>query len=259
MEQGYDYVVLLNNDAVADKEWLQHLVQAIEKDKNIGIATSKIISSDGGRIDSTGDMYTVWGLPYPRGRGEFVSKQYDKDTTIFAASGGASIYRASMLEEIGLFDDDFFAYYEDVDISFRAQLGGWKIVYAPRAIVYHQIGATSSKIRGFTTYQTIKNLPWVVVKNVPRKYMGIVLPRFLLAHTMFIGRAILRGHGWYALKGLVASLRKLPRKLEERKIIQHEKPITLEYVWQLMTHDLPPNAHNLRRLRSLYWRILGKQ
>jgi GT2 family glycosyltransferase len=258
MEQGYDYVALLNNDAVADKEWLQHLVQAIEKDKNAGIVTSKIVSSDGGHIDSTGDMYTVWGLPYPRGRGEFVSKQYDQDTNIFAASGGASIYRVSMLEEIGLFDDDFFAYYEDVDISFRAQLAGWKVKYAPKAIAYHQIGATSSKLRGFTTYQTIKNLPWVVVKNVPRKYMGAVLPRFLLAHTLFIGRAILRGHGWYALKGLVSCLHKLPRKLEERKVIQHEKPITLEYVWQLMTHDLPPNAHNLRRLRGWYWRILGK-
>jgi GT2 family glycosyltransferase len=259
MEQQFDYVVLLNNDAVADKYWLKHLVAAITASDAVGIATSKIVSSDGSHLDSTGDMYTVWGLPFPRGRGEPVSDAYDKQTTIFAASGGASVYRVDMLKEIGLFDTDFFAYYEDVDISFRAQLANWKIVYVPKAIVYHQIGATSSKMRGFTTYQTIKNLPWLVVKNVPKDYLATVLPRFILAHSLFIVRALLRGHGWYALKGVVACLKKMPKKLRERKDIQHSKPVTNEYVWQTMTHDLPANARNLRRLRSLWWKIARKR
>ena len=71
-----------------------------------------------------------------------------------------------MLKQIGLFDEAFFAYYEDVDLSFRAQLAGWRVRYESTAIAYHQIGATSSKIKGFTTYQTLKNLPMVVRKNV---------------------------------------------------------------------------------------------
>jgi GT2 family glycosyltransferase len=258
IDQGFEYVALLNNDAFVDKHWLKHLVAAVSSSDSNGIATSKIVSSDNSHIDSTGDMYTVWGLPYPRGRGEFVSNNYDNDTTIFAASGGASIYRLNMLKEIGLFDYDFFAYYEDVDLSFRAQLAGWNIVYAPKAVVYHQIGATSGKIRGFTTYQTIKNLPWLLIKNVPGPYLYKVLPRFMLAHTLFIGKAVLRGHGWYALKGIAVSLQKMPQKLRERKTIQRNHPVSNEYVWQLMTHDLPPNAHNLRRLRSFYRRILEK-
>src|SRR6201999_312952 len=96
--------------------------------------------------------------------------KYDKQTAVFVASGGASLYRIKMLQEIGLFDEDFFAYYEDVDLSFRAQLAGWKVAYAPRAVAYHQIGATSGHIKGFTTYQTIKNLPLLFYKNVPRKF-----------------------------------------------------------------------------------------
>jgi GT2 family glycosyltransferase len=258
LDQGAEYVALLNNDATVDKEWLKQLITTIRANDHIGIVTSKIMSADESHLDSTGECYTTWGLTYPRGRDEVVNKIYDTQTTIFAASGGASIYRTKMLRQIGLFDNDFFAYYEDVDISFRAQLADWKVIYEPKALVYHQIGATSSKLKGFTTYQTIKNLPWLLVKNVPRQYLGIILPRFLLAHTLFVGRAILRGHGLYALRGLLVCLEKLPQKLRERKQIQHNKPITNEYIWQLMTHDLPPNAHNLRKLRSMYWRILGK-
>jgi len=259
IDEGCEFVALLNNDATVDKDWLKQLVSAITSNDHIGIVTSKIMSANKIHLDSTGDIYTIWGLPYPRGRGENVSNVYDKDTTVFGASGGASIYRVKMLQQIGLFDNDFFAYYEDVDISFRAQLADWKVTYQPKALVYHHIGATSSKIKGFTTYQTIKNLPWLLVKNVPRQYLGTVWPRFLLAHTLFIGRAILRGHGLYALKGLIASLEKLPKKLRERRLIQHSKPVTNEYIWQLMVHDLPPNAANLRKLRGVYWRLRGKR
>lgn len=258
LHEKFDYIALFNNDATADGNWLKHLVATMEQNEHTGIVTSKILEGNGAYLDSTGDLYTIWGLPYPRGRGEHATDHYDHDVNIFAASGGASLYRAKMLEEIGLFDNDFFAYYEDVDISFRAQLAGWRVVYAPQALVYHQIGATSGKIRGFTTYMTIKNLPWLLVKNVPRPYLRTVLPRFLLAHTMFIGRAVLRGHGWSALKGVWVCVRLLPAKLRERKEIQHDKPVTTEYIWQMMTHDLPPNAHNLRRLRALWWKFTGR-
>ena len=91
-----------------------------------------------------------------------------------------------MLKQIGLFDEDFFAYYEDVDISFRAQLAGWKVAYAPKAVAYHQIGATSSKIKGFTTYQTMKNLPMLLWKNVPAGLLISVVPRFSLPIQLLV-------------------------------------------------------------------------
>ncbi len=258
ISENFAYAALFNNDAVADKDWLKYLVKALLDNPDTGIVTCKLATTDNTHMDSTGDLYTTWGLPYPRGRGEPVGTQYDDQTTIFSASGGASLYRIKMLEEIGLFDEDLFAYYEDVDISFRAQLAGWKVRYVPESVAYHQIGATSGKIKGFTTYQTIKNLPWIVVKDVPKGLVGTVLPRFLLAYSSFIGRAILRGQGWTALKALSVSIRKLPKKRRERKLIQSQKTVSSTYISNLMTHDLPPNAYNLRRVRSWWWNLKRK-
>ena len=201
MDDGLKYVATLNNDAVADKDWLKELVAALDKNPKVGIATSKILDAKGKKIDSTGDYLTVWGLPYPRGRGETDRGQYDDQTEIFAASGGASLYRIKMLEQIGLFDQDFFAYYEDVDLSFRAQLAGWKVRYVPTAKVHHQIGATSGKIKGFSTYQTMKNQQLLLYKNLPASFKRRVWKRFTLAHSLFFLRAVARGQGWPAIKG----------------------------------------------------------
>lgn len=252
---GFEYVALFNNDAVADKNWLKSLEDEFNTNTEVGIATCKLLTHDGKHIDSTGDIYTVWGLPYPRGRDEPISSKYDKQRDIFAASGGASIYRVKMLEEIGLFDEDFFAYYEDVDISFRAQLAGWKVKFVPDAIAYHQIGASSSKIHGFTTLQTMKNLPLLLIKNVPRKYVLRMSLRLLLVQSLFLGRAITSGRGVPAIKGSLKALVLIPRKASERRKIQLSKKVSDEYIWSIITHDLPPNAHALRNVRQKWWKL----
>jgi len=253
------YAAAFNNDAIADKQWLEKLAGYLDSHDQVGIAACKLLTADGQRLDSTGDYYTVWGLPYPRGRGESDIDKYNDQTDIFAASGGASLYRMKMLEEIGLFDEDFFAYYEDVDLSFRAQLAGWKVRYVPAAIAYHQIGGTSGKLKGFATYQTLKNLPMLLVKNVPRKYLYRVGWRFAIAQTLFFGRAVVRGHGWVAVKGSAACFYYLPRALKKRKVVQAAQTVSDEYVWSMMVHDLPPNARNLRGLRAFGWKLRGKK
>lgn len=259
MEMGAEYVALLNNDAVADNDWLKNLVDFMDKHDKAGIATSKICDEKKTHLDSTGDLYTIWGLPFPRGRGEEYSDKYDKQTWIFAASGGASIYRTKMLEEIGLFDDDFFAYYEDVDISFRAQLAGWKVAYVPDAIVYHQIGATSGAIKGFTTYHTLKNLPLLLWKNVPWALMPKVWPRLAIAYSAIAGRALLRGQFGPFFKGILIGTLLWPKKLVQRNNIQRNRKVSAEYINSMITHDLPPNAHKLRALRARWWKLRGRE
>ncbi len=256
---GAEYIALFNNDAVADKDWLKHLLKSLEQNSEVGITTCKLLSADKKLIDSTGDQYTTWGLPYPRGRGEITSNRYDSDTHIFGASGGASLYRTKMFEEIGLFDEDFFAYFEDVDLSFRAQLAGWKVLYAPKAIVYHKIGATSGKIKGFTTYQTFKNYPLLFWKNVPFPLMFKMLPRFTLVYVSIYISSLLKGRGLPATKGLVRSLTLLPKKTLERRRIQKSRMVSAEHINGLLLHDLPPNADKLRKLRSRWWKIIGKR
>jgi GT2 family glycosyltransferase len=259
MRDGADYIALFNNDAVASKTWLEELVRALDENEGVGIVTCKFMTEDKKQLDSTGDYYTTWGLPYPRGRGEPVSDKYDRETAVLGASGGASLYRATLFEDVGLFDEDFFAYYEDVDISLRAQLAGWRIRYEPRAVAYHQIGMTSGRIKGFTTYQTIKNLPLLLWKNVPARYLWQVLPRFTLAYILFFGRAIQRGHAKMAFRGWFRAWRLLPLKLIERHEIQSARGVSDKYIWTLMTHDLPPNAHALRSLRAKWWRFCGRK
>lgn len=258
IEHEYDYVATFNNDARASTHWLEKLYDTLMTKPGTGIAASKILNADGSSLDSTGEYYTIWGLPYPRGRGETDLAKYDQQTEIFAASGGASLYRASMLKEIGLFDEAFFAYYEDVDLSFRAQLAGWKVAYVPAAIAYHQIGATSSRLRGFTTYQTLKNLSLLLIKNVPSRYFWLIWRRLTLAELLFFGRAVLRGHAWSALKARFRSLWLIPSTLRKRRQIQGSKKVSDKYIWSMMVHDLPPSARALRRLRAAAWKVQGK-
>jgi hypothetical protein len=248
IDDGMEFVALFNNDAIADKYWLEQLVKELDIHKKVGATTCKFIKTNRTEMDSTGDFYTTWGLPYPRGRDESVSDKYDSQTDIFAASGGASLYRVKMLREIGLFDEDFFAYYEDVDISFRAQLAGWKVSYTPESKAYHQIGATSSKIKGFTTYQTIKNLPWLLWKNAPASVIIRVSPRFIVAYTSFILKTIVRGQSRQAFRGCFRMISLLPKKTWQRWHIQRRRKVTPAYIWSIMVHNLPPNAYKLRLL-----------
>lgn len=257
IEHGFDAVALFNNDAVADKDWLKLLCSELRGD--IGIVTCMFKTFNGKHIDSTGDQFTIWGLPYPRGRDTAVVNTTIEKELIFGASGGASLYSVQMLREIGLFDEDFFAYYEDVDISFRAQLAGWKALFTPHSIAYHRIGKTSGRIKGFTVYHTFKNLPMLNLKNVPKGLRHIVYPRFAIAYISFFFSALMRGDGWVAIKGFGKFLVLVPRKLHERKRVQRSKRVSNDYILEIITHDLPENSTRLRKLRMFWRRLTGKK
>jgi len=250
LHRGHEYVALLNNDAVVEPTWLEELVAVMTADMRVGMVASKFVTIDGRRLDSTGECYSMWGLPYPRGRDDEDLDAYDDAVEIFGASGGSTLYRAAMLRDVGLFDEDFFAYFEDVDLSWRAQLRGWPARLAPRAVAYHRIGATSGRIPGFTTHQTLKNLGWVMTKNVPRGLLPVVEPRLLLASTITFARAVLRGQGVTAVRAVMISAGKAPRKLRQRRTIQRGRRVDDAAVRSWLTWDLPPGSTNLRRLRA---------
>lgn len=258
IELGAKYTAPFNDDAVANKRWLEELVNHLETHPKVGAACCKVVTADKERLDSTGDYYTNWGLPYPRGRREYNLTKYDELTDIFAASGAASLFRVKALQDVGLFDEAFFAYYEDVDLSFRLQLAGWKVSYVPSSVVYHHIGLTSGRIKGFTTYQTMKNLPLLAFKNVPGRYLWKVWWRLTLAQTMFFGRAVTRGQGWPAFKGVLMALFWLIVKIPARRRIQSGRRVSDEYIWSRVVKDLPPNANALRHLRSRWWKLRGR-
>lgn len=246
----FDSIALFNNDAVADPKWLASLVDARGRYKQVGVVTALFLDEDGERIDSTGDWYSTWGLPFPRNRGDKKSDSPDEEF-VFGASGGSSLYSTKMFREIGLFDEDFFAYYEDVDVSFRAQLAGWKVIFTPKAIAYHKQGATSKKIPGIAVEKTFQNLPLLFKKNVP---LGLIFPigiRFVFAYCMMFANAVKRGRGKYALKGWLLSIFYTPRAIWQRIGIQRSKKVSTSYIKSMLWHDLPPDQTGLRKLRKL--------
>jgi GT2 family glycosyltransferase len=267
LTQGAKYIALLNNDAVADVHWLEELVAVAETEERVGIVAAKIVTWDGSRIDSTGDFYSIWGFPFPRGRGEVDSGQYDSEemSKVFGASGGASLYRARMFREIGLFDESFFAYFEDVDVSFRARLAGWQIRYACRATVRHFMGGTSSRIddyetdseagpipRGglgpvsvFARYHTVKNFNYLYTKNMPGYLYWKYLPRFWASVAMTVVSDLMRGMLIPNLKANLTAGAHMPAVLVERWKVQSMRQVTIAEIDRLLVHELPP----LQRLR----------
>ncbi len=259
LDAGAEYVALFNNDAEADKQWLEHLYKTLKSSDEAGIVTGKLLKAAAKppyTFDSTGDFYSNWLLAFPRGRGLTDNGQYDHQEFVFSASGGASLYRAEVFKQIGLFDEAFFAYYEDVDLSFRAQLAGWKIIYQPKAVAYHQIGKTSGRIPGFTAYHTVKNVPLLWFKNLPLGLWWPAAIKFQIAYFLMMVNIARKGNLGPVLKGFGVLCLLLPAKLLERLAIQRHRKVPNRYIRGILYPDLPPDRHKLRKLRArvLFWR-----
>ncbi|HAT71971.1 MAG TPA: glycosyltransferase family 2 protein [Elusimicrobia bacterium] len=252
---GATHIALFNNDAVAGKDWLERLADGFAR-PDTGIVTGKFLKKGGGVIDSVGDEYSVWGLPYPRGRGETDRGQYDEPAEVFGATGGASLYSAAMLKDIGLFDERFFAYFEDVDISFRARLAGWRVRYRPDAVSYHVMGATSGRLQCFFRYHALKNLPMLFYKNVPLRWWPRILPRFLVLYAALNISALRRGQILPVLKAQLRLLSYAPGLIASRVRIQKSRTAPLPELEKLLLGYLPPGQRSLSWLRRtvFFWR-----
>jgi len=252
LEHGYEYIGTLNPDAVADSGWTSSLLHELGAFSTTGIATGILARQDYKTIDTTGESYSIWGIPSPRGRNTLLKNAPSKPEFIFASTGGGFITRASVLQDIGMFDEKFFMYFEDVDLCFRAQLAGYKVRYTPKAVAYHKLSASTNKVPGLAVYNTFKNLPMLFLRNVPLRLWGTVLPRFTLAYLLILGNAIVHKRGIPALKGWLMSIYHLPHSLISRRVIQKSRRVSADYISSIMIHDIPPEQTGLRKFRSLF-------
>ena len=178
-----DYVILLNNDTQVDPKFSSELLKAIQSDEKIFSCASKMIQfHDRSRIDDTGDYYCALGWAFGRGKGRS-AEGYNQPAKVFAACGGAAIYRKKMLDSLGYFDERHFAYLEDIDIGYRAKIHGYKNVYAPKAIVYHVgSGSSGSTHNAFKVKLSSRNSVYLAYKNMPFLQMILNSPFLLLGH-----------------------------------------------------------------------------
>lgn len=162
------YVLLLNNDTTVDSHFVEEMVKAIKSSKRIFSVSSKMIQMYHPElIDSAGDLYTLVGWGICRGTGRPVSN-YTRQDDIFTACAGAAIYRRSVFKKIGYFDENHFAYLEDIDVGYRAKIYGYRNIYCPTALVYHVGSGTSgSKYNSFKVKLSARNNIYLNYKNMP--------------------------------------------------------------------------------------------
>ena len=213
-------VVLLNNDAEPDPDWLAELlaVDAGAGPRSAAV-TSKLVDHDG-RLQDTGDLLTRWGQALQRGSGELDRGQYDDAADVLSPCGGACLWRREALEQVGLFEETFFAYFEDLDLGLRARLLGWEVRFAPRAVVRHDVSGTSSRIPWFRQYHNTRNLWWLVLRCVPAPVLPGVLVRLVLVQLKGVAGGARRGQLRTTLRAHADAARALRQVLRDRRRIQ---------------------------------------
>lgn len=165
---SYEYIFSLNNDTEIRKNTIEELLKLIDSDEKIFSVSSKMLQKDNpDLIDDAGDEYTL--LAYTKKRGDNkLASEFNERCEIFSSCAGAALYRKTILNEIGLFDENFFAYMEDVDLSYRAKINGYRNYYCPEAIVLHKgSGTTGSRYNEFKIKTAARNNVWTVYKNMP--------------------------------------------------------------------------------------------
>lgn len=231
-----EIVVLLNNDTEADPKWLEQLVGALDRNPWATSAASKLRLFDRRNvIHSAGDYFGRNGLPGNRGVWEEDRGQFDDKIEVFGACGGAAAYRRTLFDEIGLFDEEFVAYCEDVDLNFRAQLRNHRCVFAADAIVYHRLSATGGG--PFASYYTGRNFVKVLVKDVPGRFWrryGFRILAGQMGVTWESLRHIREPAARAKLRGQLVGLAGIPATMKRRKKIQAEITSSLSRIEALL-------------------------
>src|SRR6058998_1500499 len=169
------FIATLNNDTRVDPDWLAELVRMAGD--RVGMVASKMVFIDRPNVlNSTGVSIGPDGSAMDRGWNSVDEGQFDTAVDVFGPSAGAALYRREVLETVGLFDADFVAYYEDLDLAWRARLAGWEGRFSPRAVVFHKYSASTSPRALWKTYQGERNRIWNLVQNYPRRLIATAVP-----------------------------------------------------------------------------------
>jgi hypothetical protein len=210
-----EFIITLNNDSRADSRFIEELIKPMA-DPEVGVCAAKMLFPDG-RINSAGICISRSGAAWDRGMFEPDRGQYEFMEEVFGACAGAALYRREMLDEIGLFDEDFFLYLEDVDLAFRARLAGWKCIYVPGARVIHHHGGTAGVGSDLAVYYGNRNIVWYPIKDFPFRLLITSLPFIVARNLAVIPYYALRGQGGVILKSKLDALKGVVKMMGKRK------------------------------------------
>lgn len=208
------YVILLNNDTVVEPSFVKELYYAIrryeklsDRRKTFSVQAKMISLQEKEIMDDAGDYYCALGWAYAAGKGKPAS-HYEKERRIFAACGGAAIYQKEILQTLGGFDENHFAYLEDIDLGYRAKLHGYENLFTHKAVVYHAGSAASgSRYNPFKARLSARNSIYLIYKNMPNWQIIANLPLFVIGYSLKVLFYILKGMGDTYIKGMSEGFR----------------------------------------------------
>ena len=249
------YLAFLNNDTIADPNWLRALHDGLDEPRGIALATSRIVyMHDPSIVDSAGDGMTRSGGAFKRHHGQ-PAGDVTESREVFGACGAAFIIPRAVFAAMGGFDQDFFVSHEDVDLSYRAQLRGYRCRYVATSIVRHHGSRTLGRASRSAVFHGQRNLEWVYVQNTPLP----ILLRTLPGHLLYVAAAAVhfarQGMLGTFLAAKVAALRGLPRALGKRARIQRTRTVSTRTIW----NQLEPRWLTLKRGEKRFDASLAEQ
>ena len=229
------WIALLNPDAFPEPNWLEELSKAIERYPDVTMfGSTQIDANDENSLDGSGDAFFAGGFAR-RGNHGHSRDDLPNDGETFSPCASAAIYRTDVFRTVSGFDENFFCYYEDVDLAFRIRLMGGRCIQVRDAIVKHVGSAVSGRRSDFVRFHSARNLVWLIVKNVPAPLFWLILPAHIGLQLMILSWAVIRGHFNPTSRGLAAGLKEVPRVWQQRKKIQSDKIVPWTKIARAMT------------------------
>jgi GT2 family glycosyltransferase len=233
------FVALVNADAYVQADWLEQLLAAAAANSDCHLFSCRLVSAaDPGRLDGTGDVYHVSGRAWRRDWGSPIAASGSSTPTIGACAAAALYLREAVLDAGG-FDEDYFCFYEDVDLSFRLQLLGHPGRYVPAAIARHVGSASTIRRSDFCVYHAHRNLVWTYVKNMPAPLFWLYLPQHIALNLATILWFAAQGRGRVILRAKWDALRGLRRAWQKRREIQSRRKVSVRKIQSLLARGLP--------------------
>lgn len=237
------YVLLLNNDTKVEPDFLTLLVNRMEEDISIGVIQPKIfLMEKPGYLDNAGSFFTKIGFLHHWGFMQKDGPEFDKESEIFSAKGACMLVRKSVVDEIGLFDADFFSYFEESDFCWRVWLSGYKVLFFPKARIYHKLGFTIRRLDVLNlNYHYYKNRICSLIKNIET---GNLLPIATAHLVISFGITLLflvRLHPKEALiiaQAIGWNIVNLPPTLKKRSVIQKHRRITDDRLFAMVAYPI---------------------
>lgn len=239
---GSRYIVTLNNDAIAEPDWLRELVETARGgEASLGmVASTMLFSHLDGVVASAGISVHRDGVALDRGVGKRSALLKEHGTVpVFGPSAGAALYKAALLRDVGLFDPRFFSYLEDADLAWRARSRGWRAVHNPRAQVLHEYSATGGHNSPFKSRHLARNRVWLLYKNMPTILLAEFAP-FILRYDMLalLNAALTRNI--HSMRGRREAVLSLPHLAETRRKTLSSSRVHPEEMREMLAPALAP-------------------